>query len=329
MRKTSRQAADFRWAIGAGPDEWALARMRKAFPRPREPMGEAWFMGKQRRMFTELIENDITGLRPAALIDPLREIASGTGSFGRMREWRDWFNHLLPHLVPMAGPPNGGEIRELLISGFFTQYPADMPYLPYREFRADALATLGCTIMGAGDWSGNPPMLKRMVGDDGRFANEAWPWRGTGGDISACLFFCLRYLPVSTIGDWAASALTIDDPHWRAQLMIWLVGARRILGNPKAQPADLSDQYPSIEWSLADCLKGNYSGSFAEPVVPEPFIPIANRSAFDRAVAAFFTPQLRQGWIDSIDAVDYLANGAAPAMSALEAMLDGLQIAQT
>lgn len=37
--------ASFRWVPGRGPDSDAIARLRQAFPKPPQPMGEAWFMG--------------------------------------------------------------------------------------------------------------------------------------------------------------------------------------------------------------------------------------------------------------------------------------------
>ena len=54
---------DFRWHPGQGPDEAALARLRRAFPKPAVPMGEAWFMGVERYLFEDFAARDIAEIR--------------------------------------------------------------------------------------------------------------------------------------------------------------------------------------------------------------------------------------------------------------------------
>jgi hypothetical protein len=87
------------WIPGDGIDTAALARMRSHFPKPKEPMGEAWFMCDDRRMYTELL-GDLDALDARTLKEPLAEIAGGTGSFGPHREWQVWFHHLLGATLP-------------------------------------------------------------------------------------------------------------------------------------------------------------------------------------------------------------------------------------
>ena len=89
----------FEWQPGAGIDSRALARLRANLPRPAQPMGEAWFMGKERRLFHEL-QGDLDALCVSQLQAPLGEIASGTSSFGPRDEWREWYHHLLGRLLP-------------------------------------------------------------------------------------------------------------------------------------------------------------------------------------------------------------------------------------
>ncbi len=101
MATRARPREAFRWVPGLGPDAGALARLRAAFPQPSEPMGEAWFMGARRRMFTNL-QGDLDLVTAAELEKAFSEIASGTGSFGRFEEWSDWFHHMLGRVVPRA-----------------------------------------------------------------------------------------------------------------------------------------------------------------------------------------------------------------------------------
>lgn len=60
--------------------------MRDHFRRPAAPMGEAWFMGEERRVFDWLLGN-LDEFALEELRDPLEEIASGNSSFGSYDEW--------------------------------------------------------------------------------------------------------------------------------------------------------------------------------------------------------------------------------------------------
>ena len=77
----------FRWIPGAGRSASASARLSAAFPRPKTPMGEAWFMGDSRRTFAEL-QDDLQSIDIARLDTPLEEIVIGTTSFGPRDEWQ-------------------------------------------------------------------------------------------------------------------------------------------------------------------------------------------------------------------------------------------------
>src|SRR5687767_8541954 len=81
---------EYLWIPGRGIDLTALQRMRSQFPKPSKPMGEAWFMGEERRMFTVLLPhlNDISTFD---MQTPLTEIASGFSCFGPLEEWSDWY----------------------------------------------------------------------------------------------------------------------------------------------------------------------------------------------------------------------------------------------
>ena len=92
----------FRWIPNLGPDPTALERMERHFPRPRAPMGEAWFMGDERKLYTELMEREPEQLEVELVEQVLREITGGLAAFGPHPEWPLWFHHLLPRLLPRA-----------------------------------------------------------------------------------------------------------------------------------------------------------------------------------------------------------------------------------
>jgi hypothetical protein len=83
-------ALPFLWTPGQGPDSAAVERLQKHSPRPREPMGEAWFMGEKREMFDYLLHANPSDLELNQLARPLEEVASGNSCFGPMREWHEW-----------------------------------------------------------------------------------------------------------------------------------------------------------------------------------------------------------------------------------------------
>jgi hypothetical protein len=49
----------YEWVPCEGPSVEALARMRARFPKPPEPMGEAWFLGAERERFTRLADEPV------------------------------------------------------------------------------------------------------------------------------------------------------------------------------------------------------------------------------------------------------------------------------
>jgi hypothetical protein len=100
---------------GTGYDVRALGRLKAHFKRPRAAMGEAWFMGDERKEFPEL-RGDLAVLSCRELQDSLQEIASGTSSFGPMDEWTEWYHYLMPNLVPRSHESFVDSLLEYLIT---------------------------------------------------------------------------------------------------------------------------------------------------------------------------------------------------------------------
>ena len=53
MSETAAQELFF-WVPAHGPDPVALERMAREFPKPSNPMGEAWFMASERQMICRI-----------------------------------------------------------------------------------------------------------------------------------------------------------------------------------------------------------------------------------------------------------------------------------
>jgi len=232
----------FVWRPGEGYDAQALARIRRAFPRPAEPMGEAWFMGEKRRFFTELAGN-LDDLVVGAFDGPLSEIAGGFSRFGAREEWRLWLHHLLGPLIPRSHEFYTDYLLERLISTFMSLYPLAVEPESYPGFRDD---TLGRCMMDRACWSKGEIVLGTALHSFNP-RTGLWRWFDASGDFSASMFFRLKFLRAEEIEPWLRSALAIACPHWRAQLLVWFVGAHEMLVGRTANPAcfDLMDR-PSV-----------------------------------------------------------------------------------
>ena len=180
--RSRREAQPFQWTPGDGYDEEALTRLQRAFPRPKEPMGEAWFMGKTRSMYTGLM-GDLDALSVDELVEPLSEIATGTRSFGPFTEWTEWFHYLLGHLVPRSHVSDS--LLETLITAFMSLYPDGIDNEPYRGFGSDVLNTLGRCMMDRTCWADGRIVVGRLLHGGGWSGTGGWPRGDASGDFSA------------------------------------------------------------------------------------------------------------------------------------------------
>jgi hypothetical protein len=272
-------------------------------------MGEAWFMGAEREMYTYLLERELEDLRERELEEPLREIASGNSCFGPMREWTMWLDYFATRLVPICLKPCYRTLQELLCTAVMAQYNTGFKDASYSQFGEDVLATLEQCVMDPSKWKEGRPILGRVLYGPPPPNSIGWGWWATSGDLSSSLFLCLKYLEPAQIGAWAESVLSISDAHWRAQLLVWLSGARRILVDGQ-QPKAVFMQAPEIDWAESHILDGNYTGNYAQPgnvlLVPE-----QNSAEFRKAVRRHLTPPTLIEWRQSIAAVDYLVGESA------------------
>ncbi len=296
-RKTLRSThavLPYRWTPGIGPDVDVLARLSRDAPRPRAPMGEAWFMGDERRLFVELLEDEIAEVPVSLLSEAIDEMATGPCHFGPHAEWRAWYLHLLPRVIPLALSTDRCWIVDDLVTATISQYPDGLAAARELEAR-DVLDTLCRALMHPSRWR------------DGTFAacaKDAWAWRHAIGQLTSTTLLCVKLLHASLIDDWVGSVFAIADPRWRALVLAWLVEARPLLADDDVQPAEFEPLAPAIGWGSGACLKGNYSGSHGEPVERIAFLPLESKRAFRRAVAAQLASTTAQEWDLTTAAVD-------------------------
>jgi len=309
----------FVWKPGAGIDPEALTRLRLYFKKPREPMGEAWFMSEERRMFPEL-QGDLAELSAWDLQIPLEEIASGTSSFGPSEEWREWYHYLLGQLIPRSHDALLNPLIELLVTGFVAQYPNGIHSPPYPGFQQDVLSTLGRCMMEPKCWDESQIAIGSFLRRSNHNPNQTWLWFDVSGDLSASLFLCLKYLPASEVRMWFRSVLEIESPHWRAQIIGWLVGAHDLLLGLKTWPSELeTEAYPSVSWDWSHCLTPQLAiddKSGSSPVVC--WLPDESRRQLVQEVRSYFTEDMFLVWLESISTVEYLQRELADIPASFE-----------
>jgi hypothetical protein len=297
----------FLWIPGIGMEEAALARLQSHFLRPREPMGEAWFMGVERRRFTELM-GDLASLPIEKIQQPLVEIASGTGSFGPREEWNTWYHYLLAQTLPRAHEASLNTLLESLITAFMAIYPNGIQYVPYKTFHEDTLLTLGRCLMDKSCWTGTEIAIGRVLHRSNNNPNRVWCWWDACGDFSASMFFCLKYLPEKLVGNWLRSVLAIQSPHWRAQLLVWMVGAHDMLTGKINWPSEFKiGGRPSVEWEWSHCLGPALAAKDARGAgMVRTFLDEPVRSEVLDLVRLHFSEDTYLEWLNSISCISYL-----------------------
>jgi hypothetical protein len=292
MRKADAPAAA--WIPGRGPDPDALARMRAASPRPREPMGEAWFMGETRRMFPELL-GDLSALDTAALEDPLVEIASGLHCFGDVDGWVPWFQYLLPRFVPRA-LEDRGRLLPLLVNGAILCCSPAGTDAPYDGYTDDLLATLGRSLMTMPHWrdASDPLCWTRAA------LQRHHHWHYVEDAFAASAFLHLVHLPTAQVPAWVVSMLDIPDPVWRGQVLPWLVGVHPMLVGAVRWPCEWKDAEPRVDWNWSHVLGGETTGDHRpDRAPPGPALRGDNGAVVIDTVRRRMNHERLCAWLDS------------------------------
>lgn len=311
----------FSWEPGKGMDAAALERLQRHAVRPAEPMGEAWFMSDDRQMF-DALAGDLSRLDIDYLKKALNEIASGTSAFGPSAEWQSWYHYLLGRILPRAHEASLGSLLESLINGFFALYPDGVQHAPYPRFLDDVLTTLGRSLMEPHCWNGTEIKVGAMLRRSNNNPAQVWGWWDASGDFSASMFFCLKYLPPACVHGWLQSVLAIPSPHWRAQVLVWLVGSHDILTGKICWPSEFDIQArPSVDWEWACCLRPELLALAGLPLDhAADFLPATSRELMLQLARTHFTSEVYLAWLESIDAVPYLAAELTGIPSTFEAL---------
>jgi hypothetical protein len=304
----------YRWIPCKGPSPEAVERMRAHFRKPRRPMGEAWFMGTERYLYTELSEKPLHEVSTDTLCECLWQIASGTSSFGHRDEWDEWLRFLLPDLI-LRGHET--DIFDFLLEHAITAFMVlfwDGVDNEYEGFRDDALDSLGLCVLKEGMWAdcargveGRPYAAFLLWRDeDGGSELIGWDAGNTSGVLSASLFFCLKYLRAGEIPSWVESLAAIEDPCFRAALAVWLLGAYDILKEAPARPGRIEKSNPRVTWHNSFLLE---SSSERERPTNDwrNFLPPENCAAFLRELRRTLTPELLLSWAESFAADELLS----------------------
>lgn len=278
-------------------------------------MGEAWFMGLERRKFPELNDRDsFYQIEPYELTMILFEITSGTKCFGHMREWDEWFKYLLPDLILRSREVVYFDrmLVQNVISAFMNIYWREITE-EYAGFRKDVIDSLSHCLMDAGLWpekaderkSSLRPVFLDFFEDGAGNPRLSWHCGQSDGNLSAMMFFCIKYLRPDEIVTWVASIVSIPDIYWRGALMVWLLGAFDLLHEPVVVPSQIERTDPKIDWDNSHGLGSSY-GSIDAKYPPDEdfndnkdFLKPENTKIFLREIRRLLTEELIVDWAAS------------------------------
>lgn len=288
------------WIPGRGISTDALERMRERFKQPDELMGEAWFIGGERRVFPELADRKkLFSIKPWELATILFEISSGTSSFGPMDEWNEWFKFLLPDLTLRSVEDQyfntllAQEVATDFMAVFWDGIPDEYP-----EFRTDVMRSLFQVLMDSALWNNGMPIFLDQY-ENGRDETVlGWGQGRADENVSAMMMFGLKYLEAREIAPWLRSIIAIDDIHWRGNFLVWLESAYDVLSTDYIDPSTFGDLVPDISWDHSHVLNPDRFFEQGE----KPFLPKGNRVEFIKEIRELMTDGLLIDWAASFAA---------------------------
>ena len=302
----------YEWIPGKGISLEAIERMRNHFRKPQRAMGEAWFNTKERRIYTELVDQPFENIKNSDLcIDILFEISSGTKSFGHRDEWDEWFKFLLPSVILRCNDflYFKSMVAPHVISAFMSVYWTGIVE-EYEGFRNDVMNSLSIWLMNRELWfdfsqAGRTFPRTHVLDkyEDGA-GNLRLDWHAGHSDenLSASMFFCLKYLYSDEIPSWVKSLFAFEDPYWKGALVIWLLGSYDLLNDPVAVPSRVEKSKPDVSWDESHCLGSTY-GSIDAKYPPSheyndnrDFLPPDNTKVFLEEIRKYVTVDLIYEW---------------------------------
>jgi hypothetical protein len=291
----------FSWVPGQGACADRLTRMKDQTCKPIKPMGEAWFIGEERRIYTEL-EDDVSELPVQLLQTILGEIESGVHFFGHLDEWPEWLDYLLPHLIPRGQERIVWWLLEDLCSAFLQIDLDNRDPKLLRHRREDVLQTLGQTLMQESHWSNGSVVLGKILHPSNKNPAKIWGWVNVSGDLAASMVLCLRLIEPEDIKGWVQSIFSIDCPYWRAQVLTWYIGAKPLLDGEVHFPSQFDGWAPKIGWRRSHGIDGRHS----QARVATSLISSANIAEFKTASETVLATADLDVWIEEILSVEAL-----------------------
>ena len=211
-------------------------------------------------------------------------------------------------LMPRCHEGQHHALLEWLITAFVSQHPDRIPSEPYQGYRRDVLDTLGQSLMDPECWPSGALDTAACFNRHHDRQSGTGDWFNASGKFSSSMFLCVKYLETHEIRPWLTSVLAIDDPLWRAQLMIWFVGADDMLRGRVRQPSEFSPRdYPRIDWQGARYL----SGPTDRHAAPVEFVPSANRDAAVDTLRSVMTEATFLDWLHSLGRHDHVESELA------------------
>ncbi len=261
-------------------------------------------MSEQREHYDWLLEQDITAVPYDNIQTVLEEIASGLTNFGHADAWAEWYGHLLPTWNRRAFERKHDYIVEDLVTAFMAVVPNPTVSWGYRSFRSDALLTLGKAIMSPPLWPDGPNRSVNCLHTEDTLPTGYPVWGDACGDFSASMFFCLKYLPSSHVAEWTKSVFAISCPRWRAQVLVWLCGAKDVIDGKIEHPSDLPDKHQtSVSWARSHLI-GPKNLAYQEDIKIESemveFLSKENCARFDETVSNLLNERLLTEWLESL-----------------------------
>lgn len=289
-------------------------------------MGEAWFIGKKRRLYPELNKtNPLEKIKAIDLSAILFEISSGTKCFGHREEWDEWFKYLLADLILHS--QNFKYFKTMLvqdvITAFMSIYWNGIPE-EYEGFREDVINSLSLCLMNDDLWFSYTDEKTQLINSRAIFLDTfkdgrgdlklGWNAEKADENLSAMMFFCLKYLHPEEIITWSESLFSISDSYWRGALMVWLLGAFDILQEPIVVPSQVENAIPEITWMSSHLLGSSYGSIDAEnPPAREfndnkDFLPSENTKVFLQVIRQRMTTEVFLEWAEQFSEDKYVAN---------------------
>lgn len=310
-------AREYKWIPKDGVSLDAVVRMKNHFLKPKQLMGEAWFIGKERRLYHELIDKPFAEIKPSDLsTEILFEIASGTKSFGHREEWDEWFKYLLPQLILRSSESYffSELLAQSIVSAFMNVYWNGIPE-EYSGFRNDVIDSLSLCLMNEELWCYYIDEKTNIIYPRAKFLNTYkdgrdnlrldWNSGKANESLSALMFFCLKYLNPKEISSWVKSLFSINDIYWKGALMVWILGTYDILKQPIISPLMIEKSNPELKWENSHTLGSRYGSIDAEHLPDKDFndnknfIPAENAECFVEEINKHLTDELILDWAES------------------------------